>query len=137
VLLAATLAPLWIAITVAVASTLSFNYFFFPPVGTFTIAEPHNWVSLFAFLVRRSSAATCRRPRRSARDSPSSARISRRTRSRRDRSGSAASWPRRCWLAQPRSQDAADRRSAMAVDNLADDLPIESGARRPMPRTPS
>jgi len=36
---------------VAVASTLSFNYFFFPPVGTFTIAEPHNWVSLAAFLV--------------------------------------------------------------------------------------
>ncbi len=51
VLVAARLGPLWIAVTVAVASTLSFNYFFFPPVGTFTIAEPHNWVSLFAFLV--------------------------------------------------------------------------------------
>jgi two-component system sensor histidine kinase KdpD len=49
--LAATLAPLWIAITVAVASTLAFNYFFFPPVGTFNISEAHNWVSLFAFLV--------------------------------------------------------------------------------------
>lgn len=51
VLVAATVGPLWIAITVAVASTLSFNYFFFPPVGTFAIAEPHNWVSLVAFLV--------------------------------------------------------------------------------------
>ena len=51
VLLAATIGPLWIAITVAVASTLSFNYFFFPPVGTFSIAEAHNWVSLFAFLI--------------------------------------------------------------------------------------
>ena len=51
VLLSATLAPLWIAITVAVASTLSFNYFFFPPVGTFNISESHNWVSLAAFLV--------------------------------------------------------------------------------------
>lgn len=51
VLLAATIAPLWIAITVAVASTLSFNYFFFPPVGTFAIAEAHNWVSLFSFLI--------------------------------------------------------------------------------------
>lgn len=51
VLSAATLGPFWIAVTVAVASTLSFNYFFFPPVGTFTIAEPHNWVSLAAFLV--------------------------------------------------------------------------------------
>ena len=51
VLLAATIGPLWIAITVAMASTLSFNYFFFPPVGTFAIAEAHNWVSLAAFLV--------------------------------------------------------------------------------------
>ena len=51
VLLAATIGPLWIAITVAVASTLSFNYFFFPPVGTFAIAEAHNWVSLLAFLI--------------------------------------------------------------------------------------
>ena len=42
---------MWIAITAAVASTLSFNYFFFPPVGTFAIAEAHNWVSLVAFLV--------------------------------------------------------------------------------------
>lgn len=51
VLLAATLGPRWIAVTVAVASTLSFNYFFFAPVGTFSIAEAHNWVSLIAFLV--------------------------------------------------------------------------------------
>lgn len=51
VLLAATFGPQWIAITVAVASTLSFNYFFFAPVGTFSIAESHNWVSLIAFLV--------------------------------------------------------------------------------------
>ena len=51
VLLTATVGPLWIAITAAVASTLSFNYFFFPPVGTFAIAEAHNWVSLVAFLV--------------------------------------------------------------------------------------
>ena len=51
VLLAATLGPKWVAITVAVASTLSFNYFFFAPVGTFSIADAHNWVSLVAFLV--------------------------------------------------------------------------------------
>lgn len=51
VLLSATVGPLWIAVTVAVASTLSFNYFFFHPVGTFSIAETHNWVSLIAFLV--------------------------------------------------------------------------------------
>lgn len=68
VLLAATLGPFWIAITVAVASTLSFNYFFFPPVGTFAIAESHNWVSLAAFLIAavigsHLSAATQERTR--------------------------------------------------------------------------
>src|SRR5262249_59602964 len=27
-----------------------FNFFFLPPVGTFTIADPQNWIALFAFL---------------------------------------------------------------------------------------
>ena len=30
---------------------LTFNFFFLPPVGTFTIADPQNWIALFAFLV--------------------------------------------------------------------------------------
>jgi two-component system sensor histidine kinase KdpD len=34
----------------SIGATLTFNYFFFPPVGTFTIDEPHNWVALFSFL---------------------------------------------------------------------------------------
>ena len=34
----------------SVAATLAFNFFFFPPVGTFTIADPQNWVALFTFL---------------------------------------------------------------------------------------
>ena len=34
----------------SVLATLVFNFFFFPPVGTFTIADPHNWVALFSFL---------------------------------------------------------------------------------------
>lgn len=29
---------------------LCFNYFFLPPIGTFTVADPRNWVALFAFL---------------------------------------------------------------------------------------
>jgi two-component system sensor histidine kinase KdpD len=29
---------------------LLFNFFFLPPVGRFTIAEPHNWVALLVFL---------------------------------------------------------------------------------------
>ena len=34
----------------SIAATLAFNFFFFPPVGTFTIAEAENWVALFTFL---------------------------------------------------------------------------------------
>jgi two-component system sensor histidine kinase KdpD len=34
----------------SIAATLVFNFFFFPPVGTFTIADPQNWVALFSFL---------------------------------------------------------------------------------------
>jgi two-component system, OmpR family, sensor histidine kinase KdpD len=40
-----------IAIIIAIAATLAFNYFFLPPVGTFSIADPQNWVALFAFLI--------------------------------------------------------------------------------------
>src|SRR5438270_222913 len=35
----------------SVAAMLAFNYYFPPPVGTLTIADPQNWVALFAFLV--------------------------------------------------------------------------------------
>lgn len=35
----------------SVAAMLAFNYYFLPPVGTFTIADPQNWVALLAFLV--------------------------------------------------------------------------------------
>lgn len=34
----------------SVLATLTFNFFFFPPIGTFTIADPQNWVALFSFL---------------------------------------------------------------------------------------
>jgi two-component system sensor histidine kinase KdpD len=39
------------AVFMAVTSTLAFNYFFLPPVRTFTISDPQNWVALAAFLV--------------------------------------------------------------------------------------
>jgi two-component system sensor histidine kinase KdpD len=39
------------AIFMAVVATLTYNYFFLPPVGRFTIADPQNWVALFAFLI--------------------------------------------------------------------------------------
>jgi two-component system sensor histidine kinase KdpD len=34
----------------SVLATLAFNFYFLPPIGTFTIADPQNWVALFAFL---------------------------------------------------------------------------------------
>jgi two-component system sensor histidine kinase KdpD len=34
----------------SVIAMLAFNYFFLPPVGTFTVSDPQNWVALFAFL---------------------------------------------------------------------------------------
>lgn len=39
------------AIFTSVLSVLGFNFFFLPPIGTFTIADPENWVALFVFLV--------------------------------------------------------------------------------------
>jgi two-component system sensor histidine kinase KdpD len=38
------------AIFMAALSTLGYNYFFLPPLHQFTIADPQNWVALFAFL---------------------------------------------------------------------------------------
>jgi two-component system sensor histidine kinase KdpD len=40
-----------VSVFMSVLAMLSFNYFFLPPVGTFTITDPQNWVALFAFLI--------------------------------------------------------------------------------------
>ncbi len=45
------------AVFMSVIATLAFNYFFLPPIGTFTIADPQNWIALFAFLVTAVSAS--------------------------------------------------------------------------------
>ncbi len=39
-----------VAAAVSLAAVLAFNYFFLPPVGTFTIADPQNWTALITFL---------------------------------------------------------------------------------------
>ena len=39
------------ALAASVFGMLCFNFFFLPPVGTLTIADPQNWVALFAFVV--------------------------------------------------------------------------------------
>ncbi len=38
------------AAAASIAATLTFNFFFLPPVGRFTIADPQNWVALVSFL---------------------------------------------------------------------------------------
>jgi len=39
------------AVFMSLAATLAFDYYFLPPVGTFTINDPQDWIALFAFLV--------------------------------------------------------------------------------------
>lgn len=39
------------ALVMAIGATAAFNFFFLPPIRTFAIADPQNWVALFAFLV--------------------------------------------------------------------------------------
>jgi two-component system, OmpR family, sensor histidine kinase KdpD len=39
-----------VSVFMSVVAVLIFNYFFLPPVGTLTIADPQNWVALGAFL---------------------------------------------------------------------------------------
>ncbi len=56
----------------SVAAMLCFNFFFLPPLGTLTIAEPSNWVALLAFLSASTLAsrlvATARRQAAQARE---------------------------------------------------------------------
>lgn len=45
------------SVFLAILATLAFNYYFLPPVGTLTVADPQNWVALFAFLVTAGIAS--------------------------------------------------------------------------------
>ena len=45
------------AVFMSVIAALAFNYFFLPPVGTFVISDPHNWIALLAFLVTAVTAS--------------------------------------------------------------------------------
>lgn len=49
ILITATASTVWVAIAVSVFADLCLNYFFMAPIGTFTIADPQNWVTLFVF----------------------------------------------------------------------------------------
>ena len=45
------------SVLTSVAAMLCLNYFFLPPVLSLTIADPQNWVALFAFLVTAITAS--------------------------------------------------------------------------------
>lgn len=38
------------AVVISIAATACYNFYFLPPSGTFTIADPQNWLALFTFL---------------------------------------------------------------------------------------
>ena len=51
ILVVSTVWGMAVSVAMSVVAMLAFNFFFLPPVGTFTIADPQNWVALIAFLV--------------------------------------------------------------------------------------
>ena len=51
VLLAAFFGDLVVAIITSLTAALCFDYFYLPPVGTFSITAFSDWISLFAFLL--------------------------------------------------------------------------------------
>jgi two-component system sensor histidine kinase KdpD len=51
VLFSATMGGLAAGIAASFAATIGFNYFFIPPIHTFHVADPENWVALGVFLV--------------------------------------------------------------------------------------
>ena len=59
------------AVVISVVATALYNFFFLPPIGTFTIADPQNWLALFAFL---ATAIIASRLSERARDEASDAR---------------------------------------------------------------
>lgn len=38
------------AVVISLSATVCYNFFFLPPLGTFTISDPQNWLALLAFL---------------------------------------------------------------------------------------
>ena len=57
ILLIATKGGLVESTVASVAAMLCFNFFFLPPIGTLTIADPQNWIALFAFLATSLTAS--------------------------------------------------------------------------------
>lgn len=50
VLFAAASSRLWVAVTASATAALAFDFFFLPPVGTFNINDPQDWIAFFSFI---------------------------------------------------------------------------------------
>src|SRR3989442_4229561 len=57
ILVVSTVWGLAVSVFMSIAATLAYNYYFLPPIGELTIADPQNWVALFAFLVTAAIAS--------------------------------------------------------------------------------
>jgi two-component system sensor histidine kinase KdpD len=44
------------AVVASIAAVLCLNYYFLPPIGTFTISDPENWTALVTFLITAITA---------------------------------------------------------------------------------
>lgn len=51
ILVVSTVWGMAVSVAMSVVAMVAFNYFFLPPTGSFTVADPQNWVALIAFLV--------------------------------------------------------------------------------------
>jgi two-component system, OmpR family, sensor histidine kinase KdpD len=51
VLISSAILGLGVSVFMSAAATMALDYYFFPPVGRFTISDPQDWISLFAFLI--------------------------------------------------------------------------------------
>jgi two-component system sensor histidine kinase KdpD len=57
------------AVATSIIATVSYNYYFLPPINTFVINDPQNWLALFAFLaVSVVGSRLAERARREAQD---------------------------------------------------------------------
>jgi len=70
VVVTAAASTLWVATATSILADLCLNYFFMPPFGTLTIADPQNWAALGAFLavsvIASNLSATAREREREA-----------------------------------------------------------------------
>lgn len=75
VLLVAARTSLRYAAAASIAATACYNFYFLPPVGTFTVADPQNWLALLAFL---ATSVVGSRLSQKARDEADQARVGQR-----------------------------------------------------------